>query len=76
MRRAIIDFSSTWFGTRQFSDGGDNWEIFPVSFAQTHVFRCNGQFFSSQFFPRGKNGPAHSFPAEKLISQFFPWGKN
>ena len=22
-------------------------------------------FFPSQFFPRGKNGPAHSFPGEK-----------
>ena len=26
---------------------------------------------TGQFFPRGKNGPAHSFPGEKT-----DWGKN
>ena len=42
--------------------------------------RCNRpEFPPSQFFPRGKNGPAHSFPGEKIgrpilspPSQFFP----
>ena len=46
--------------------------------------QCNGQFFpQSVFSPRGKNGPGHSFPAQKndrsvfspgkdLTSQFFP----
>ena len=29
------------------------------------LWGCNGQFFPSQFFPQGKNGPAHSFPGEK-----------
>ena len=29
--------------------------------------RCNRpEFPPSQFFPRGKNGPAHSFPGEKV----------
>ena len=29
--------------------------------------RCNRpEFPPSQFFPRGKNGPAHSFPGEKI----------
>ena len=42
--------------------------------------RCNRpEFPPSQFFPRGKTGPAHSFPGEKTdqsvfspSSQFFP----
>ena len=42
--------------------------------------RCNRpEFPPSQFFPRGKNGPAQSFPGEKIgwpilspPSQFFP----
>ena len=33
--------------------------------------RCNSQFFPQSVFPRGKNGPAHSFPGEKT-----DWGKN
>ena len=28
-------------------------------------------FFPSQFFPRGKNGPAHSFPGEKTDRSVF-----
>ena len=50
-----------------------------------------GKEWAGLFFPRGKNGPAHSFPGEKLTggkfqpvtgtvsffpSQFFPRGKN
>ena len=45
-----------------------------------NMTRCNRpEFPPSQFFPRGKNGPAHSFPGEKIgrpilspPSQFFP----
>ena len=33
-------------------------------------------FFPSQFFPRGKNGPAHSFPGEKTDRSVFPPGKD
>ena len=32
-------------------------------------------FFPSQFFPRGKNGPAHSFPGEKTDRSVFPPGE-
>ena len=40
------------------------------------LLRCNGQFFSSQFFPQGKNGPAHSFPRGKTDRlNFFSPGK-
>ena len=50
-----------------------------------------GKEWAGLFFPRGKNGPAHSFPGEKtdwgeipacgvtvsfFPSQFFPRGKN
>ena len=32
-----------------------------------YACRCNRpEFPPSQFFPRGKNGPAHSFPGEKI----------
>ena len=34
------------------------------------------RFFPGQFFPRGKNGPAHSFPGEKTDRSFFPSGKD
>ena len=35
--------------------------------------RCNRpEFPPSQFFPRGKTGPAHSFPGEKTESVFSP----
>ena len=32
-------------------------------------------FFPSQFFPRGKNGPAHSFPGEKTDRSVFSPGE-
>ena len=35
-------------------------------YEQDQKCRCNRpEFPPSQFFPRGKNGPAHSFPGEK-----------
>ena len=58
-----------------------------ILYAQYYIYRlfcssdrCNRpEFPPSQFFPRGKNGPAHSFPGEKVgrpilspPSQFFP----
>ena len=32
-------------------------------------------FFPSQFFPRGKNGPAYSFPGEKTDRSVFSPGE-
>ena len=32
-------------------------------------------FYPSQFFPRGKNGPAHSFPGEKTDRSVFSPGE-
>ena len=62
------------------------WHVFlySINFNIYHFgsmkYRCNRpEFPPSQFFPRGKNGPAHSFPGEKIgrpilspPSQFFP----
>ena len=37
-------------------------------YGRHNVSRCNRpEFPPSQFFPRGKNGPAHSFPREKVV---------
>ena len=54
--------------------------VWPCAYASEQPNRCNRpEFPPSQFFPRGKNGPAHSFPGEKIgrpilspPSQFFP----
>ena len=42
----------------------------PADLATEDISQCNRPEFSpSQFFPQGKNGPAHSFPGEKLTGK-------
>ena len=67
---------------------GDKWQsktlflsIFdlPSSIVDS-IFDCHlpgvtVSFFPSQFFPRGKNGPAHSFPGEKTDRSVFSPGE-
>ena len=43
-----------------------------------NIFKSTGvtvSFFPSQFFPRGKNGPAHSFRGEKTDWSVFSPGE-
>ena len=42
---------------------------------QSDVSGVTVSFFPSQFFPRGKNGPAHSFPGEKTDRSVFSPGE-
>ena len=58
------------------------WEIDAGRFVrggkEWHGMFCPGvtvSFFPSQFFPRGKNGPAHSFPGEKTDRSVFSPGE-
>ena len=44
-------------------------------YAQHFVPGVTVSFFPSQFFPRGKNGPAHSFPGEKTDRSVFSLGE-
>ena len=51
-----------------------NW-ISTVSFITLNKTGVTVSFFPSQFFPRGKNGPAHSFPGEKTDRSVFSPGE-
>ena len=48
------------------------WHMHPHNFLGPGV---TVSFFPSQFFPRGKNGPAHSFPGEKTDRSVFSPGE-
>ena len=63
----------------------DNRSIYIEMKLEKNILKClvrgrfpgvTVSFFPSQFFLQGKNGPAHSFPGEKLTGQFFPMGKD